>query len=86
MSQQAIELFLGRLITDEYFRESAKKSLEKTCMANGFAFSEKEMRILQKIDFDRFSVTAACLDKDILRASKVRDECSVLKGVSNGAQ
>ena len=67
MSQNAVERFLGRLVTDADFRARAASSLKSACCGEGFTLSPKEMSILSDIDFSRFSLVAETLDDSIRR-------------------
>jgi hypothetical protein len=67
MSQESIERFLGRIITDGRFRERAKESLEECCSREGYCFSEIEREHLLNIDFRLFSFISTTLDGEILR-------------------
>jgi len=67
MSQSEVERFLGRLITDEEFRDRAAGSLHTTCYSEGIAVSVPEMAILAQLDFSTFSLLAGVLDDAIRR-------------------
>jgi len=67
MSQDAVERFLGRIITDEDFRESAKNSLPEACLKSGYTLSRHEEEILRIIDFDEFVRVSKSIDKRIKR-------------------
>lgn len=67
MSQDAVERFLGRLLTDDEFRESARQSLLKTCVENDFEMTMEEKEIVAGLDFDGFGPLAAALNKQIRR-------------------
>ncbi len=43
MSQDAIERFLGRLLTEDDFRAYVSESFERACMEEGFVFTESEV-------------------------------------------
>ena len=67
MGQDSVERLLGRLMTDDDFRENAKRFFGKTCMENGFQLTKKEEAIFMKMDFDQFAQWAAILDEEIKR-------------------
>lgn len=67
MSQESVEKFLGRAITDDRFRERARKSLEKCCLCEGYAISQAEQASLEKLDFGLLNSLAAQLDAAIRR-------------------
>lgn len=67
MSQNEVERFLGRIITDAEFRLKASKSLEKACYVNGFSLSTAELLLLRTIDFESVQSIAASIDDSIKR-------------------
>lgn len=73
MSQDAIEQLLGRLITDDDFRERAKEAFTETCWEEGIFLTEEEARIVLKTDFGQFVSVAESLDKQIRRSRKFRE-------------
>ena len=48
MSQESVERFLGRAITDERFRDRAMASFEQCCLSEGYTISESELLFLTK--------------------------------------
>jgi hypothetical protein len=62
MSQESVEKFLGRLITDDDFRERVKRSFDCACRENGFRLSDEERTIIQNMDLDQFEPLANTLD------------------------
>ena len=70
MSQEAVERFLGRLITDESFRDMVMNNFSNVCSKYGFEFTAEEKKIVQKIDLDRFCVLADRVDKGIKRTKR----------------
>lgn len=67
MSQNEVERFLGRIITDTDFRARAASSLKRVCYDEGFTLSPKEMLLLKTIDFSSFGLVAETLDDSIRR-------------------
>jgi len=67
MAQESVENFLGRLITDDNFREFAKNSLTKACLEYGYTLTAAEQKILQSIDFDSFIYLSNSIDRGIKR-------------------
>ncbi len=67
MSQDSVERFLGRVITDEDFRECAKDSLSDACSKCGYKLSRHEEEILRILDLDDFVRIAKSIDKRIKR-------------------
>ena len=68
MSQNEVERFLGRIITDSNFRAKAASSLKNACNGEGIALSNEEMSFLRNIDFSQFGLVAAALDDSIRRS------------------
>ena len=68
MSQIEVERFLGRLITDDYFRTMASGSLEKTLFKEGIVLSKEEISILSRIEFSQYTHVAQSLDDAIKRS------------------
>ena len=68
MSQTTVEMFLGRLMTDDRFRERAKNNVEQICFDEGYVISKRESTYLAKLDFELLGSVAANLD-DALRRS-----------------
>lgn len=67
MSQDAVERFLGRLITDDAFRVRAASALDEAAGREGIALSAEERNLLRCIDFDLFSSLAETIDGCIKR-------------------
>ena len=67
MSQNEVERFLGRIITDTDFRNKAASSLKSACYGEGIVLSKEEMSLLRNIDFSQFGLVAAALDDSIRR-------------------
>lgn len=70
MSQEAVEKLLGRLITDDDFRESASAAFPQVCFEEGFDLTDAERKIVQSIDFKNLAFLAGRLDKRIKRSRK----------------
>ncbi len=70
MSQEAVEKLLGRLITDDDFRENASRDFSRASFEEGLELTETERRIVQGIDFERFAFLAGILDKRVKRSRR----------------
>ena len=75
MSQDSVERFLGRLITDDAFREQARDCLASACVENGFALTDEEMKSLEKLklNLDRFEPLSGFIDRGIKRSRRCRE-------------
>ena len=67
MSQESVESFLGRAITDDRFRKRAMVSFEQCCLSEGYSISKAEYSYLEKLDFKLLSFVATTLDDAIRR-------------------
>lgn len=67
MSQNAIESFLGRVITDTHFRQLAMVSPEYACSTAGLAVSSLEKVCLQSLDLSLLERMADTIDSSIRR-------------------
>lgn len=68
MSQNEVERFLGRIITDADFRAHAERSLEGACYSMGFALSAVELSLLSRLDFQSFQPLSETIDDSIRRS------------------
>jgi hypothetical protein len=68
MSQEAVEIFIGRIITDEKFRKLAIKSVDKACLSVGLKVSAQELSYLRKLNFALFGEVAVTIDGSIRRS------------------
>lgn len=69
MSQESVERFLGRIITDDVFRRVAMGSMELAVAAEDFTFTRKEMEALMMIDGNIIELLSRELDMSIKRSS-----------------
>ena len=69
MSQEAVEQFFGRLVTDDRFRRRAMVALEDLLEEEGFQLSEKEQQAIRLEDLVRLEMVAARLDTTLKRFS-----------------
>lgn len=67
MSQEGVESFLGRVITDKSFREWATGSLEEACRSRGFSVSSTELQYLKALDLSLFAEIAKAVNGAIRR-------------------
>lgn len=67
MSQETVEKVLGRLLTDDQFRNRAAQNLELACRLEGYLLGAEELRLIQHSDFARISSAADSLDSGIRR-------------------
>ncbi len=65
MSQDSVERFLGRLLTDDDFRKSVMNSFNRVCFEEGFELTGEERKILQKTDFEKFTMLANVINEGI---------------------
>lgn len=68
MSQEAVECFIGRIITDKNFRQKAVVSLEQACISVGLTILPREMVNLKSLNFTLFGQMAETLDDAIRRS------------------
>jgi len=68
MSQDCVERFLGRLITDDDFRENARKSLSKTCIEIGIRLTEMEKTIISELYLEPYTEAGKYLDERLKRS------------------
>lgn len=68
MSQRAVELCLGRLITDAHFYHLASKSLLHTCRQFGFELTSTEIELLGQLDFSSLADVSRHLDPGLQRS------------------
>ncbi len=67
MSQNEVERFLGRIITDADFRTGAARSLESACFSKGFSLSIAELSFLSFIDYSLIKLIVETIDDSIKR-------------------
>lgn len=69
MSQEAVEQFFGRLVTDDRFRRRAMVAFEDLLEEEGFQLSEKEQQAIKLEDLIRLEMVSAKLDTTLKRFS-----------------
>ena len=69
MSQEAVERFLGRLLTDDTFRRRAGQSMVTLCRDEGFNLNESELGAISPSDIVRLDLISQQLDRSIKRFS-----------------
>jgi len=72
MSQRSVEQVIGKLATDEDFRQRFEKSREAAlteAVANGLQLTPVEQRALLDLDVDAAERFAGCLDPRIQKIS-----------------
>ncbi|AAR35953.2 MAG: hypothetical protein ACD_75C01304G0002 [uncultured bacterium] len=74
MTQEAVEKFLGRLLTDDGFRQRAIVSLADACREEGYRLSSEELRAVNQDYFDLLEQLAGQLDRSIKRFSPAEPE------------
>ncbi len=67
MSQEGVEKFLGRLLTDDAFRQRTANSPADACREEGYALSVEELQAIKGEDFARIDMVAQQLDSRIKR-------------------
>jgi hypothetical protein len=69
MSQEAVEKFLGRLLTDDGFRTRAARAAAKAAREEGYQLSDYELRAVSGLDFLIINEAARRIDSSIKRFS-----------------
>lgn len=69
MSQESVERFLGRALTDENFRRAAIGSINLAIISCGFTFTKEEIAALESVDWELIDLAAADMDIAIRRSS-----------------
>lgn len=69
MSQESVERFLGRIITDDDFRRMAMGSMKLAMASNDLTFTDEEMDSVSSVDWDIIELASSNLDKAIKRSS-----------------
>lgn len=67
MSQRAVEHALGKLVTDEGFREAFFADPRETARRTGLDLTAKELDALDRIPRQALDVLGACVDDRICR-------------------
>ena len=71
MSQEAVELFLGRMLTDQRFRTLVGESVESAIRREGFLLNPVELRLLSSLDLGCCVELAGRIDPGLRRAGTV---------------
>ena len=67
MTQESVEKVLGRLLTDDIFRNRAKESLIEACLEEGYLLSAEESRMVGRLDLLKIDSVACSLDSGLKR-------------------
>ncbi len=67
MSQRAVEKILGRLVTDEGFRDQFFRDPQTASLRIGAELSSEELEALRRIPRSALASLCACLDDRICR-------------------
>ena len=67
MTQQAVERALGKLLTDENFRERFFAGPGLACWEAGFSLSPVELEALSRLSYEALAQFSEALDKRISR-------------------
>ena len=67
MSQRAVEQILGKLVTDERFRETFFADPDRACFCAGLELSQDERRAVAAIPSEAVAAFAECLQDRIRR-------------------
>jgi hypothetical protein len=67
MSQEMVERFLGRLLTDDSYRQLALRSVSDACSEAGYRLSAEELMAITRGDLVRIELIAERLDHTIKR-------------------
>jgi len=68
MSQRAVELCIGRLITDAQFCHLASTSLLHACRQFGFELTSTEIELLGQLDFSSLADVSRHLNPGLQRS------------------
>ena len=74
MSQEMVERFLGRLLTDDSYRQLAQRSVSDACNEAGYGLSSGELMAITRGDLVRIELIAERLDHTIRRFQPRRTE------------
>ncbi len=72
MSQDNVEKFLGRILTDDDFTDKCRDSLEQTCLVYGYVMTDLELSALMNLDILQLASLSPALDGRIKRARRIK--------------
>ena len=72
MTQECVEQFIGRLLTDDTFRAALPERFQQLCREAGLNLTEHKRAALQTLDLPRFAKLAGEIDTSLRRFGKVR--------------
>jgi hypothetical protein len=72
MSQEAVEMLLGRLLTDDDLRHraAATKDLGKICTEEGYLLTPEEISFIGAEDYIRLAMVSGWMNSGIKRSGK----------------
>ncbi len=68
MSQTAVEQLIGRLVTDDVFRERVRHDVSTACHEHGFALTKNELLLVRRINLEAISQLAELLSDGLRRS------------------
>lgn len=74
MSQEMVERFLGRLLTDDGYRQLAMRSVPDACRDGGYSLTAEELMVITRGDLVRIELIAERLDHTLKRCQPGRTE------------
>ena len=72
MAQESVEILFGRLLTDQAFREEARKNFQKAYLEIGLSLTKEERHLISMIDLDKFTALSDDIDGGLKRMNLER--------------